>query len=71
MKYQPHPSRWLNENRWLDDPAAAAPPPEPPGPSAAMLRIQQRDHELLIIAGRIPGNDDDLFIPSMNTRFLQ
>ena len=71
VQFRPHASTWLNADRWLDDPEAAAPLPAPPGPSAAMLRIQQRDHDLLIIAGRIPGNDDDLFIPNMQTRFLQ
>ena len=71
VQYRPHASTWLNADRWLDDPEAAAPLPAPPGPSAAMLRIQQRDHDLRIIAGRIPGNDDDLFIPNMQTRFLQ
>ena len=71
VQFRPHASTWLNADRWLDDPEAAAPLPTPPGPSAAMLRIQQRDHDLLIIAGRIPGNDDDLFIPNMQTRFLQ
>ena len=48
-KYIPHPSTWLNQGRWQDDPGAAAPPEHRPQSVRAQLAES---------LGLFPGNND-------------
>jgi hypothetical protein len=45
-QFIPHPTTWLNQTRWQDDPAAAAPPPKPPaGKLDWLLKDMPADRE--------------------------
>jgi len=55
-QYIPYATTWLNQGRWLDDPAAAAPPAPLSNAEKIRRRIAEMDDAFAIIGGRRPGS---------------